>query len=233
MQPNSPLRCTKIMKTLKEHMFKLLILIPLFFVSSTSFSYQSCIVHPDAQEAASKELLKLVTADQAIRQNFNLKKTDLQEMQTGDLRRRIRVSELFAAGCLKTADDYYSAALVFQHGETSDHYYQTYIWSKRSAELGNIKAKHLSALAIDRYLVNVNKKQIFGSQFYSFKGNPCFCMVPVDKSFTESFRKNIAGGTLKERYHLLASINPKHCPVVDCQMPLKQMSKADRAQFGL
>lgn len=224
------------MDIFKISKIKYLLLVVLFFVGNSAFSYQSCFLHPEAQGAASKELLKLVADDQAIRQNFNLKKIDTQEMQNGDLRRRTRVSELFAAGCLKTADDYFSAALIFQHGEISDHYYQTFIWAKRSAELGNVGAKQLSALAIDRYLVSVNKNQIFGSQFYTFMSNPCFCMVPVDKSYTESFRKNIAGATLKERYHFMASMNPKHCPAVECQMPLKPLkplSKADIAQFGL
>ena len=54
-----------------------------------------------------------------------------------DLIRRKRVGEIFGEGCFKTAKDYSAASLIFQHGDTPDHYYQA-LWANRAVELGDI-----------------------------------------------------------------------------------------------
>lgn len=48
------------------------------------------------------------------------------------------------------------------------------IWSRKTEELGDKNGKSLSALAIDRYLVSISKKQLFGSQFYKAFGEVCY-----------------------------------------------------------
>ena len=107
-------------------------------------------------------------ADQKERENF-AKITELQRsiFLENDLARRKRVGEIFGEGCLKTPRDYLNAALIYQHGEVSDHYYQAFIWANRALSLGDDKASQFVALTIDRYLVSIGHKQLFGSQAYS------------------------------------------------------------------
>ena len=196
----------------------------LLSLCNSSFSYQSCINYPKLQQAASNLLSKLEASDQREREKPNLTKNDWLTMNKNDLKRRIQVSELFAEGCFKSAADYYNAAMIFQHGDAPDQYYQAFIWAKRSAELGNFAGKHMSFLAVDRYLVSVGKKQLFGSQYYAKKINTCFCMQPVEKSFSDKLRKEYAGATLKEHYDLMASINQKNCPQIECDIKLSSLS---------
>lgn len=53
---------------------------------------------------------------------------------------------------------------MYQHGDVSDHYYLAFMWALRSVALGNEDVKSLVALTVDRYLVSIGKKQLFGSQ---------------------------------------------------------------------
>ena len=58
----------------------------------------------------------------------------------------------------KLAHDYSAAALVNQHGDVPDHFFQTFIWSKRAVELGDLTQKHTTALGLNRHLVNIGPK---------------------------------------------------------------------------
>jgi hypothetical protein len=78
-------------------------------------------------EQRSMELQKIVKADQDDRQKMPLPPSVLLR----DLKRRMRVGEIFGEGCFKSAADYAAAAPVYQHGTTPDHFYQTFIWSQK------------------------------------------------------------------------------------------------------
>jgi hypothetical protein len=84
--------------------------------------------------------------------------------EENDLERRKQVALMFAEGCITTGADYFNAALIYQHGTTADHFYQTYLWSRQAEALGNQGAKGLTPMAIDRYLMRRGFKQIFASQ---------------------------------------------------------------------
>ncbi len=94
------------------------------------------------------------------------------EVQKRDETRRKRVGEIFGEGCFSTSEDYAAAALVYQHGDTPDHFFQTYIWSKRA-------------------VVNTGHKQLFGSQ--AMRPGPtestCWCLDQIEKTFPDKRRK--------------------------------------------
>jgi len=100
--------------------------------------------------AASVEIERLFAADQADRAGGGI---DGATMRKADLRRRARVAELFAGGCLSKAGDFANAALIFQHGDVPEHFFQAYVWAHRAVELGDEAAGELVGLALDRYLV--------------------------------------------------------------------------------
>lgn len=151
--------------------------------------YQPCLLDAPRQEKRSRELQSLVNADQAERLDF-AKKSLKERLKIGkrDEQRRERVAEIFAEGCFKTPLDFAAAALVFQHGDTPDHFFQAFIWAKRAVELGDPRHKDLMAIAVDRYLVNTGRKQLFGSQASRLDDQACFCVNSVELSFPEERR---------------------------------------------
>lgn len=137
-----------------------------------------------------------------------------------DEERRKRVGEIFGEGCFQRAEDFGAAALVFQHGDMPDHFFQTFLWSKRAVELGDKSKMNLMALGIDRYLVKSDRKQLFGSQAFALEmSNPksCYCMEPVEHEFPDTIRKQFTGKSLKEAFAWVSSLNSgKNCAIKEC-----------------
>jgi hypothetical protein len=215
---------------LKKNKLKLFILVALSFFNSTisyaegtTESALTCLESPETELARSKELASIAQSDQDERENWeNLTNDEMLKITKNDLVRRKRVAEIFAEGCFKTANDYASASLVFQHGDTQDHYFQAFLWALRAVGLGDESQKHLVALTIDRYLVSIGKKQLFGSQAYQSNAQgECFCLQPVESSFPESMRQDYLGFSLQDQFDRLAFINEgKNCPNTECTTPL-------------
>ena len=84
---------------------------------------------------------------------------------TDDAERRARVAEIIAAGGAKTGDDYYAAAMVYQHGDELDDFASARKYAARAVELGNVGGRWLAAAAWDRWLVNAGYPQRFGTQY--------------------------------------------------------------------
>lgn len=147
-----------------------------------------CTQDPDKQKLRSEELQAIVKADQDDREG-PVSSIDWSEVQPRDEQRRKRIGEIFGEGCFKSAADYAAAALVYQHGNVPDHFFQTFLWAKKAVELGDSSKNSLMALGIDRYLVNIGHKQLFGTQFSSSdpKTN-LWCIEPVEKTFPDSRR---------------------------------------------
>jgi len=119
------------------------------------------------------ELRLLVEADQAVRQNLpDLKETPVEELKefwerlsADDARRRARVVEIISAGGARTGDDYFAAALVYQHGDDLDDFAKARDYAAKAVELGNERGRWLAAAAWDRWLVNAGYPQRFGTQY--------------------------------------------------------------------
>ena len=180
-----------------------------------------CAKDSTLQAARSKEIQEIVQADQADRDNFAAKPlpSDIDERDTA---RRQRIASIFAEGCFQSADDYSASALVFQHGNMSDHYFQTFLWSKKAVELGDTSKKRRMALGLDRYLVAIGHKQLFASQAY--KTDSCWCLQPVESSFLESMRQEYMGNGLKDQFIWVDQLNKgSSCPTA--------WARSDRFRF--
>lgn len=108
------------------------------------------------------ELLALFSEDQEDRRGEL--PADLPER---DRNRRQKVQELVATGALREPEDFFHAAMVFQHGETLDDYWRAYELAKKGAELGHRGARWLAAAAHDRWLMRQGKPQKYGTQYVS------------------------------------------------------------------
>ena len=84
-----------------------------------------------------QELRALFVADQAERNDDLAYDTpEYWQLRERDARRRQRVNELLAEGRLTAPDDYFHAALIFQHGETLEDIWQAHELARKAAEMG-------------------------------------------------------------------------------------------------
>ncbi len=198
----------------------------IYFASTTVFSQSAffCTPGSNEQKLRSKEIHQLYLADQADRERwFDKTNEEMVEVTKNDMVRRKRIGEIFGEGCFSSASDYHDAAMIYQHGDVSDHAYQAFIWAQRAVTLGMPSAKDLAALTLDRYLIDIGHKQLFGSQaFCSQLTNNCFCMQEVETTFPDAFRQEYAGFSLQDKINWVKDLNKgKSCPQIICPMKLK------------
>ena len=174
------------------------------------------------QDERSAELFRIEKEDQADRQG-PFDSINWSKVAPRDLQRRVRVAQIFAEGCFKNASDYASAAMVFQHGETADHFFQAFLWAREAVKRGDESLRSLVAAALDRYLVQIGQKQLFGTQFFSNDGRK-LCIQPVESTFPDSQRIKYVRFNLKEEIKAsLKAFGAKQTPkeTQECSSGLK------------
>jgi hypothetical protein len=182
-------------------------------------TYRPCGDDAAKHMQRSAELKSIAAADQADRENNVLKPGALER----DRLRRMRVGEIFGEGCMLNADDFYSGAIVYQHGDRPEHFFQTYVWANRAVELGKDDARIWIALGIDRYLVNSGKKQLFATQFNKpdLKPETCWCLEQTEAAFSDKRRKAITGRGYSDSLSYLNELNKGlKCKSKQCDKPL-------------
>src|SRR5437588_9898764 len=134
------------------------------------------------------ELQALYEQDQADRSAFEqLDHEQLQEVLQRDRARRQRVKELVGSKALQDPEDYFHAAMVFQHGEALDDFWQAHVLARRGMELGHPNCRWLTAAAYDRWLMNQRKPQKYGTQ-YTSRDNEPYRLWDVDPTTTDEER---------------------------------------------
>lgn len=88
-----------------------------------------------------------------------------EETTEKDSLRRLRVHELLDSKSLRTAKDYYRAAVFFIYGTNSKDSKLAVDLMKKSIALNPGINKWLLAAATDRYLLSIEKPQIYGTQY--------------------------------------------------------------------
>ncbi len=187
---------------------------------------ENCEFNPSLQSKKSADLLKIVEEDQADR-SVPFDSIDWSKVTPRDTARRIKVATIFAEGCMKTAADFASAAMVFQHGTTADHYYHAFLWANEAAKRGDNTSRWLTAAGLDRYLVKIGQKQLFGTQF-SKDTSGKWCIQPVEVSFPDDRRVEYVKLTLKaEIANVLKGLGATQSPqeTKECEPSLKVSPK--------
>lgn len=134
------------------------------------------------------ELTRLYDEDQADRNLGSYERIDWTKVAPRDEARRKRVDEILAAGGAKAADDYYHAAMVYQHGNSADEIQRAHDLAVKAVQLdpGHDAAKWLAAAAEDRKLMYENKPQKWGTQYKKIDGT--WVLWPVDPAITDEQR---------------------------------------------
>jgi hypothetical protein len=146
------------------------------------------------------DLQATVDADQKAREGSFTKFTTRQiiDMMKEDAGRRKQAKEIVFKGRLATAQDFFNAGLVFQHGETFEDYALAHELAVCSMLLGNKSAAWLAGASFDRMLTNCGYPQRFATQ-YSFDVGSSVTLTRVDTHWiNDTERKLVVKLTLDE-----------------------------------
>lgn len=195
------------------------------FASQLALTFLVCItltpsdlVSQQQSSAGARELTALHDQDQADRsigpqQLEKLSKEAIDSlMKVMDLRdaaRRQRVRQLMAAGTAQTADDYYHAAVVLQHGSDPDDYLKAHEWTQAALARtpSHVQARYLFAASWDRYQLSQGKPQWYGTSVER-QPNGDGALSPIDTTqVTDARRKSYTGWTLAERRRFVDEMN--------------------------
>jgi hypothetical protein len=126
------------------------------------------------------ELTSLYEADRQERVSQpRVNTAEYKAMRVRDLERREHVMELVTANKLNTAEDYYRAAHIMNHGDTVDDVRNAHLLALRSTELGHRPARWLAAASYDRWQMYQGKPQKYGTNYvYDGKGDRLWDVDP-------------------------------------------------------
>ena len=131
-----------------------------------------------------KKLKQVYDEDIADRNN----KIPDEELNKNDRLRIIQVQNILSETKNLEAQDYHHAALIFQHGETIEHYKKANELAVKAVELGDNSARWLAAASLDRSLLMERKAQKYGTQFKLDDNGKWELALPIDLSITDEER---------------------------------------------
>lgn len=131
-----------------------------------------------AQEAEppadNPEMAAIFAADQEVRKDLAAVLAGGREgalrIHAADAVRRQQVRALLETGALRTARDFYTAGLVFQHGDTPEDYLMAHTLALAALGEGSTESPWLAAATLDRYLHAIGQPQIYGTQTMMRRG---------------------------------------------------------------
>lgn len=116
------------------------------------------------------EMKTIFDADQEDRQAGAA--IDWRIVNPRDRARRTRTQALFDAGALRTGDDFYYAAFIFQHGDVASDYLVAHTLAVIAGTRGNRGAAWIAAATLDRYLQAIGRPQVYGTQYNTPRNGP-------------------------------------------------------------
>jgi hypothetical protein len=146
--------------------------------------------------ADNPEMAALFKADQADRSTHPI---DWKIVRPADEKRRERTKQLLDAGVFWTGDDFYDAAFIFQHGDAANNFLEAHLLAVVAAAKGQPDAPWIAAASLDRYLQEIGKPQVLGTQF-SRTDDGKFTQEPYDRTLaSDAMRKAIQVPSLAEQ----------------------------------
>jgi hypothetical protein len=117
-------------------------------------------------KADNPRLSAMFDEDQADRTNWRIKKIDSDSLFKRDEERRAEVKRMLAIAQVRTAHDFFCAALIFHHGHTIDDYRlaTSLAWVSMTIEPTNKDYAYLTASTWDRFMKEQGKPQWYGTK---------------------------------------------------------------------
>lgn len=133
--------------------------------------------------------------------NF-LKNISLKEKQA-----RKDVLKMLKKREIRTSDDFYRAAMLFQHGTDFRSYALAVALAAVSGHLGESWGRSLYAMALDRFLLSVGQKQHFGTNFEKTEG--VWKLSPYNKKTSDYERQFYLVEPMKKILQEIKKLNLK------------------------
>ncbi len=137
-------------------------------------------------ERSNTEIKALFDADQAARMDED---ADWEKITREDTARRSRVHAMLSAQELRSAEDYYHAAFIFQHSHDADDYLLAHALAVTAVTKGHKNAPWIAAATLDRYLHAIGKAQIYGTQEH---------LGPNDELTAEPYNRNMISDAVRK-----------------------------------
>lgn len=134
----------------------------------------------DAKWPSNQEMTRIFEQDQSARQNPNA--IDWAIVSRDDNLRRQRTKQLLDAGKLRSGEDYFHAAFIFQHGGKPEDYLMAHTLAIIANARGWRDSTWIAAATLDRYLQNIGQRQIYGTQYRSTPDGGGMTQEPYDKT---------------------------------------------------
>ncbi|APU70203.1 tetratricopeptide repeat protein [Christiangramia flava] len=154
-----------------------------------------------------KELVTMYKKDQASRMNGPI---DWAVLSREDSIRRASVDRMIEEGKVKTAQDFYHAAMIYQHGNDTIASGKAVQYMKKAVEMDPSTNKWLLAAAIDRDLMRKGEPQIYGTQFLKNGMNEPYIQYEIDSTqVSDAQRQDYGVPTLAQQKIQLERMNQK------------------------
>ena len=174
----------------------------LFLVSCNKSS--TIDTNVNQEEIMNSSIKELYENDQKDRMDSDLKWTTIAKR---DELRRERAIQLLDSNKIQTGKDYYRTAMLFQHGDKPEDYKKAIDLMEIAIEKDTTISKWLFAAATDRYLLSINKPQIYGTQ-YTRIDNGKWKLENYDTTAVDNkTRMEYRVGTVKQQYLKLDKMN--------------------------
>ncbi len=115
-----------------------------------------------SQLSINEELKRIFDDDQSDGRPYNTR----AQKEATDSRARSRinaVSEILKNGQLHSPDDYYHAAMIFQHGSEPEDYLRAHVLATVAGFKGHRRGAWLTAASFDLFLLSTGRSQVFGT----------------------------------------------------------------------
>jgi hypothetical protein len=131
-------------------------------------------------------LLRIYEADQNDPRPYGtpdeIKSTDARAQQ-----RRVQVAAILGSGQVESADDFYRAAIVYQHSAVPTDHLMAHVLATIAGYKGHKRARWLSAAALDVYLQETKQPQIFGTVYFRNGDRKAFDPMVLSDALREGF----------------------------------------------
>jgi len=116
-----------------------------------------------------------------------------------DEERQATTAKLLVTDKLQSGKDFFEAAVIFQHSHNADDYLIAHTLSLIALSLGYPDAMWIATATLDRYLMAIGKRQIYGTQFMTPQGKHA-TQEPFNRSLiSDALRKKLGVQTLAEQ----------------------------------
>lgn len=184
-------------------------------------------VAEEPEAVTSNEALRqLYEADQQDRADWEQKSEEqYDEVFARDKKRRSQVDDILSTGDARTAEDYYHAAMVYQHGEDSTDFRKAYEAARQAVALDSTHALAgwLSAASWDRYQLSLGNLQWYGTQYA--EQDSLLQLRPIDTTrVTDQERQRLGVFPLQQTRAILHCTNTEeNMTLGDCM--IKQLEQ--------